>query len=66
METSLNVYDYPSPPEKKTKTIKGRLYLEYKFEMEVPDDWEESDIKQDVYENTSEYQQDLDEIDIDV
>ena len=66
METSLNVYDYPTPPEEKTKTIKGRLYLTYKFEMEVPDDWEICDIKQNVYENVNDYQQDLDDIEIDV
>lgn len=67
METSLMVYDYPEPPEEKTKIIKGKMYLAYKFEMEVPDDWDLSDIKNDMYENISEYQQDLDEIfDIDI
>ena len=67
METSLNVYDYPDPPEEKTKTIKGKMYLVYKFEMEVPEDWDESDIKNDMYNNSSEYEQDLDEIyDIDI
>lgn len=67
METSLMVYDYPEPPEEKTKIIKGKIYLAYKFEMEVPDDWDLSDIKNDMYENISEYQQDLDEIyDIDI
>ena len=67
METSWNVYDYPDPPEEKTKTIKGKMYLVYKFEMEVPEDWDESDIKNDMYNNISEYEQDLDEIyDIDI
>ena len=67
METSLNVYDYPDPPEERTKTIKGKMYLVYKFEMEVPEDWDESDIKNDMYENINEYEQDLDEIyDIDI
>ena len=67
METSLNVYDYPDPPEERTKTIKGKMYLVYKFEMEVPEDWDECDIKNDMYNNISEYQQDLDEIyDIDI
>ena len=55
METSWNVYDYPDPPEEKTKTIKGKMYLVYKFEMEVPEDWDESDIKNDMYENIDEY-----------
>lgn len=62
METSWNVYDYPEPSEPKTKTIKGRMYLAYKFEMEVPEEWDESDILNDMYDNISEYQQDLDEI----
>lgn len=67
IETSLNVYDYPEPPEERTKTIKGKMYLVYKFEMEVPEDWDESDIKNDMYDNINDYQQDLDEIfDIDI
>ena len=67
METSWNVYDYPDPPEEKTKTIKGRMYLVYKFEMEVPEDWDLADIKEDMYNNIDDYQQDLDEIsDIDI
>lgn len=67
METSLNVYDYPEPTEEKTKTIKGKMYLVYKFEMEVPEDWDECDIKNDMYDNLIDYQQDLDEImDIDI
>jgi len=67
METSWNVYDYPEPQEERTKTIKGKMYLVYKFEMEVPEDWDESDIKNDMYDNINDYQQDLDEItDIDI
>ena len=62
IETSLMVNDYPEPPEEKTKTIKGKMYLVYKFEMEVPYDWDECDIKEDMYDNINEYQQDLDEI----
>lgn len=67
METSWNVYDYPDPPEEKTKTIKGKMYLVYKFEMEIPEDWDLADIKEDMYNNIDDYQQDLDEIfDIDI
>lgn len=67
METSWNVYDYPEPPEERTKTIKGKIYVAYKFEMEVPENWDECDIKNDMYENIEDYQQDLDEItDIDI
>lgn len=61
------VYDYPSPPEKETKTIKGKLYVCYKFEMEVPVEWDLEDIKEDMYDKISEYEQDLDEIyDVDI
>lgn len=67
METSLMVYDYPTPPEPKTKIINGKIYLVYKFEMEVPEDWELYEIKEDIYNNLSDYMQDLDEIaDIDI
>lgn len=66
METSLMVYDYPEAPEKETKTIKGKIFLTYKFEMEVPKEWETADIANDIYSNTSEYMQDLDDVDYDI
>lgn len=66
MDTSYMVYDYPDPPEEKTKIISGKIYLTYKFEMEVPENWDEADIKEDMYDNTSDYQQDLDEIEFDI
>ena len=66
MDTSLMVYDYPDPPEEKIKTIKGKIYVVYKFEMEVPEVWDATDIKNDMYENISEYEQDLDDIDFDI
>ena len=58
----LGAGSYPDAPEDKTKTIKGKIYVVYKFEMEVPEDWDISDIKNDMYDNISEYEQDLDEI----
>lgn len=61
METSWNVYDYPEP-EDKTKTIKGEITITYKFETEVPKEWDETRIYQDVMENTEEYMQSMDEI----
>lgn len=61
METSWNVYDYPEP-KKTTKTIKGEITITYKFETEVPKDWDETRIYQDVMENTDEYIQSMDEI----
>lgn len=66
MDTSLMVYDYPNPPEEKTKKINGKIYVVYKFEIEVPEEWDATDIKNDMYENISEYEQDLDDIDFDI
>ena len=64
MDTSWMVYDYPSPPDPDTKEIKGIICVTYKFDMEVPTDWDESDILEDMYDNIDDYQQDLDEIEI--
>lgn len=61
METSWNVYDYPTQDEN-TKTIKGKLYEVYDFEMEVPKYWGRDEIMEDIYENRIEYEQSLDEI----
>ena len=67
METSWMVFDYPDPPEEKTRIIKGKVYVVYKFEMDVPFDWDIYDIQEDIYSNLDDYLQDLDEIiDIDV
>lgn len=61
------VTDYPEPKEDRTKTIKGKIYIAYKFEMEVPEEWDTADIKNDMYENLNDYLQDMDEIvDIDI
>ena len=62
----LGAGSYPEPPEEKTKIIKGKLYLIYKFEMEVPEKWEIDDIADDIYKNTDEYMQVLDDIDYDI
>lgn len=62
METSWNVYDYPTPPEEKTKIIKGKLYVAYDFETEVPENWGYDEIMEDIEENRIEYEQSLDEI----
>lgn len=56
--------NYQEEPE--TKTIYGRMVLIYKFKTEVPKDWDEADIKNDMWENTIDYQQDLDDIDLDI
>lgn len=61
METSWNVYDYPTP-EEQTKTIKGKMYVAYDFEVEVPKYWGIDEIMEDIYENRIEYEQSFDEI----
>lgn len=61
IETSLMVDDYPTPQEN-SKTIKGSIVLTYNFEVEVPDNWDEDRIKQDIKEDLNEYLQELDEI----
>lgn len=61
IETSLMVDDYPTPQEN-SKTIKGSIILTYTFEMEVPENWDEDRIKQDIKEDLNEYLQELDEI----
>ena len=62
IETSLMVDDYPTPPNN-SKTIKGSISLTYTFEVEIPDDWNEERIKEDIKENLNEYLQDVEEID---
>jgi len=61
IETSLMVDDYPTPQEN-TKTIKGSIVLTYNFDTEVPNDWNEDRIKEDIRKNLEEYLQELDEI----
>ena len=61
----LGAGSYPEAPEKETKIIKGKIYIEYKFEMEVPKEWDKADIVNDMWDNTKEYMQDLSNIDYD-
>lgn len=51
METSLNVYDYPEPPETKERHIKVRVHITQEAEYDIPDDWDDEDIKQDIEDN---------------
>lgn len=66
IETSLMVNDYPEPHEKEMKTVKGTIYLTYKFEVEVPAEWNNEKIEEDMRENLCDYQQDLIETDMDI
>lgn len=55
METSWNVSDYPEPIEKKMKTVNAKVYVTYNLEFEVPEDWEDEDIANDITENFDEF-----------
>lgn len=61
IETSLMVDDYPTSKEN-TKKVKGSIVLTYTFDTEVPSDWNEDRVKEDIRENLEEYLQELDEI----
>lgn len=51
METSLNVYDYPEPLETKERHIKVKIFLTQEAEYDIPDYWDDEDIKQDIEDN---------------
>ena len=65
METSWNVKDYPDAPNEwnDVKTISGKIWVCYAFETEVPKDWDNARILEDMYDNIDDYTQDLKEID---
>lgn len=55
METSWNVSDYPEPIEKKMKTVNAKVYMTFNLEFEVPEDWEDEDIANDIKENINDF-----------
>lgn len=55
METSLNVTDYPSPPEYEQKSIEGEITLTFKFEDMIPNSWSREDIINNIKENLIDY-----------
>ena len=67
METSLNVSDYPEPIEKKMKTVNAKVYMTFNLEFEVPEDWEDEDIANDIKENINDfdwYNQEIEDIEL--
>ena len=67
METSLMVNNYPEPKEEKTKEISGTITITYTFDnVEVPEEWSYGDIIEDIKENTSEYKENFEDIDIEL
>lgn len=55
------VYDYPIPPET-SKTIKGEMVVSYKFETEVPKEWDKEEIRDYLETNPSDYLECIEEI----
>lgn len=51
----LGAGSYPEPPEEKTKNVKVTLTVTVKHIIEVPENWDEEAIKEDIKENMDEY-----------
>lgn len=55
METSLNVYDYPDPPEEKMTTRNIKIYLTIMTYDDFNEKWSDEDIKKYIADNLWEY-----------
>lgn len=64
METSLNVYDYPDPPEDKHERKNVTVYVRYNF-FDVVADMEENELIEEIKRDIQNYIRDYD-YDIDV
>lgn len=51
----LGAGSYPEPIEKETTNVKITLDIEYTIDKEVPRNWTDKDIWEDVRENMSDY-----------
>lgn len=51
----LGAGSYPEQPEEKTKNVKVTLTVTVKHIIEVPENWDEEAIKEDIKENMDEY-----------
>ena len=56
METNWNVSAYPEPIERKMKTVNAKVYMTFNLEFEMPEDWEDEDIVNDIKENIDDFQ----------
>lgn len=45
METSLMVYDYPEPNEVEEKGVSIKVTVSYTIDIDLPSNWDESDIE---------------------
>lgn len=70
METSLNVYDYPSPPdpEENAREIRARVTISFDVEDWFSKDWGNdeiiSEIRNNIYEYDWNYNMKVEEIDL--
>ncbi len=55
IETSLNVTDYPTPPEVADKAISGTITVTFNLDAEVPSSWNEDAIISDIKKNLNDY-----------
>lgn len=46
METSLMVYDYPEPNEIEEKGVSIKVTVSYTIDIDLPSNWDESDIEE--------------------
>ena len=51
----LGAGSYPEPPEENTKTVQIRITMVVSNEIEVPVDWDNEHIRDDIQENLNEY-----------
>ncbi len=49
------VYDYPMKPEKEYIEIEGKVNVTYNIKIEVPKEWDDEMIIEDIEENIDEY-----------
>lgn len=55
------------PNEEKTREISGVVTITYSFKnVEVPEDWDDTDIERDIRENISEYSETLEDIEVEL
>jgi hypothetical protein len=52
---TLGAGSYPEPPEEKEKNVSGQVTITFNIRAEVPEDWDDEDIEEDIKERLSDY-----------
>ena len=52
---TLGAGNYPEPPEEKEKNVSGQVTITFNISAEVPEDWDDEDIEEDIKERLSDY-----------